>query len=202
MSPYDDEEFNRMVSREFPSEHTETIDPYPYGAPAQPINPGLTKRGKAALAIGVTVLAGGGLIGWQHYTTQQAASEAKAQEIALKQQELRLEELKEMNRVNAASQKARHAADNTRQQQIDACVKANKPLVNSQPGVTYRSVVDDCQTQYGTTDSSDMQAAGSTTQTAASGDSGGINNGLLLGGAVLAAGLVVAAKKATRSNPA
>ncbi|MGS2592142.1 hypothetical protein [Streptomyces hebeiensis] len=200
--PAHDDEFDRLMAREFHTQPAETIDPYPYGAPQQPINPGLTKRGKAALAIGATVIAGGGLLGWQHYTTQQAASEAKAQEIALKQQELRLEELKEMNRVNAASQKARHTADNTRQQQIDACVKSNKPLVNNQPGVTYRSVVDDCQTQYGTTENSSMQAAAST-QTATTGaDSGGVNNGLLLGGAVLAAGLVIAAKKATRSNPA
>jgi hypothetical protein len=175
------------------------IDPNPYGAPAQPVKPGLTKRGKAALAIGATVIAGGGMLGWQHYSAQQAAADVKAQEIALKQQELRLEELRELNKANTASQKLQTTVDTARQKKVDACVNDNKGLVGKQLGATYRSVLEDCQAQYpATTSTGDMQAVSDTT----SSGGGGVNTGLLIGGGVLVLGLAVAAKKSTKSNPA
>jgi hypothetical protein len=190
------DEFDQMMGQAFA---TETIDTTPYGAPAQPVKPGLTKRGKASIAIAAAVIAGGSLLFYQHYSAAQAASEAKSQEIALKQQELKLEELKELNRQATANTKAQSTADANRQKQIDTCVADNKGLVEKQFGITLESVIQACQTQYQTTtNTGDMQTAASSTNTSG----GGGNTGLLIGGGVLAVGLAVAVRKSTRSNPA
>jgi hypothetical protein len=190
-----------MMSQEYPENpHAKYIDPTPYGVPAQPVKPGLTKRGKASIAIVTAVIAGGGLLGWQHYAAQQADANQKAQEIALKQQELRLEELKEMNKQATANAKVQSTQSTALQKQIDACVQDNKGLVGKQLGATYRSVIEDCQAQYGSTSttSGNMQNAASATSTNPSG--GSVNTGLLVGGAVLAGGIVLVARKSTRSN--
>jgi len=170
----------------------------PYGGPAQAAKPGLTKRGKVALGIGATVIAGGALIGYQTH----AANELKTQEIALKTQALELQKMKEQNRVNEASRKAQHSQASARQASIDSCVKDHDDQVGKILGTTYRDVVEACQTQYpDTVSGSDMEAAGAS-QTATDSSSGGVNQGVLIGGGVLAVFLVVAAKRGTRSNPA
>jgi uncharacterized protein HemX len=190
-----------MMSQEYPANpQPEYADPTPYGVSEQPVKPGLTKRGKAGIAIVTAVIAGGGLLGWQHYAAQQADANQKAQEIALKQQELRLEELKEKNKAQAVNAKTQSTQNAALQKQIDACVNDNKGLVGKQLGATYRSVIEDCQAQYGSTSTSsgNMQNAASATSTNPSG--GGVNTGLLVGGAVLAGGIVLVARKSTRSN--
>ncbi|WP_042174527.1 hypothetical protein [Streptomyces sp. NBRC 110035] len=189
---FHDPEFNDVITGGY-------ADPHPYGIPAQPVKTGLTPRGKAALGIGGAFLACGSLFGWQHYAAQQAEAEQKAQEIALKQQELRLEEIRELNKATAAQMETQAAVDTARQKQIDACVNDNKGLIGKQLGASYRSVVEDCQTQYPATLGSDMQAAATTTGT---GDDGGVNPGALLGAGVLGLGLAVAVRKSTKSHPA
>jgi hypothetical protein len=196
-------EFDRMVYQEFPqNSQLEYTDPTPYGAPTHPVKPGLTARGKVGIAVVTAVIAGGGLIGWTHYSAQQDVAANKAQELALKQQELRLKELEILGKQATANAKTQTSLETARQKQIDACVAANKGLVGKQLGATYRSVVDDCKAQYETASDTgeDMLAAASSTNTSSGG--GGVNNFVLVGIGVL--GLVAAgtARKVTRSNPA
>jgi hypothetical protein len=198
VSHYDDE-FQRIVQPEFPqNSQPEYIDPTPYGGP--PVKPGLTKRGKAGIAVVTAVIAGGSLIGWTHYSAQQDAAENKAQELALKQQELRLKELEILGEQATQNAKTQTALEQARQKQVDACVTANKGLVGKQLGATYRSVLEDCQAQYGATNSVEMQAAASATGTGGSGG-GQVSPGVLIGGAVLAGGLIFAVRNGRR-NPA
>lgn len=198
MSP---EEF----AREFGPELT---DPTPYGPPAhtayaQPVKPGLTTRGKAAIGVGTAVIACGSLLGWQHYNAQETAAETKAQELALKQQELRIQELREINKANAAAKKTETAEKNERKKLVDSCVDSNKKMVGKLLGVTYQSVRGDCEAQYPiSTTSGDMQAAATATDTTTNSGGGGLNQGLLIGAGVLGLGLAIAVKKSTKSSPA
>jgi hypothetical protein len=196
-------EFERIVYPEFPdNSRPDIIDAHPYGIPSQPAKTGLTPRGKAGIAVVTAVLAGGSLLGWNHYSAQQAAAETKAQELALKQQELRLKELQILGEQASVNAKTQASLDAARQTKIDACVKANKTLVGKQLGATYRSVLEDCQAQYNTTAGVDMQAAASATDTTStSGGGGGVNPIVLAGGAGFAALAVYGARKARR-NPA
>ncbi|MER6092432.1 hypothetical protein [Streptomyces bluensis] len=160
--------------------NTETWGPYGPSA-AEPVKPGLTKRGKAALTIGAAVLAGGGILTWQHYSAEAEANQVRSQELALQQQQLELEKLKEMNKAAAENAKTQATYDAARQKQIDACIDANKSLVGKQMGVTYSSVVDDCQNQYaGTSTTPGMQEAAASSDTGTD-SGGGISPGLLLG---------------------
>lgn len=178
----------------------EFTDPTPYGMPAgAPVKTGITPRGKAALGVGTVVIACGSLFGWQHYSAQQAAAETKAQELALKQAEIRLAELREINKAQATTSKTLATENAARQKQIDACVSDNKGLIGKQLGASYRTVVEDCQAQYPATIGGDMQAVAADVNGTTG---GGINPGLLLGGGVLAVGLAVAVKKSTKSHPA
>jgi hypothetical protein len=174
-------------------------DPHPYGIPANsiPTKPGLTKRGKVAIAIGTAALATTGLVFWQHNSAAEAASQVKQQEIQLENKKLDLEMLKEMNQANAANSKKQDSEDGERQKQIAACVNADKGLVGKQLGVTYSSVLKDCQDRFPT--SSDMQNTASSSDAGSGG--GGVNGGLVIGGAVLIGGvLLVARKRPTVSN--
>ena len=175
----------------------------PYGPPvAQPVKPGLTKRGKAALAIGATVLAGGGMLTWQHYSAEAEANQIRVQELALQQQELELEKLKELNKANTANQKAQETQGAEQQKQIKACVDADKGLIGKQMGVTYSSVLEGCQRQYGTSNTGvAMQQAASASDTG--GEDGGISPGALLGVGAGAALLIgVAANRGRKNNAA
>lgn len=192
-----DEEFRDITSgidaQEWP---TETIDKTPYGPPTCPVKPGLTKRGKAALAIGGAILAGSALMGYQAYSSSAADSNAKAQEIALQQQKIELEKLKEANRSNV-----NQAGNNdTRQAHIDKCVKDNKDLIGKGYNSSYRDIVDACQAQYTPTNGGDdMQSTASTEDTSSS-HGGGINDGFLIGGAALGLFVIAAVRKSPRSN--
>lgn len=196
-----DDAFDRII-KEFHVNPSETIDQNPYNAPAQHHKAGLTKRGKAALGIGAAVIAGGSLIGYQVHSANVAESEAKAQEIALKSQALKLEELRETNRANEAARQVQASQAKARQASIDTCVKDSNHLVGKGFGSpSHRDIVTDCQTQYADVPTGgDMEAAASATDT--SNDGGGVNQGLLVGGGVLVLFLVAAAKKGSKTNAA
>ena len=195
------DEFDRMMNQEYAmNPQPEFIDHTPYGNTVHPpAKPGLTKRGKIAIAGGVTVLATGGLIFWQHSNAAEAASQEKQQEYALENKKLDLQMLQAMNQANAANQKQASSQDAQRQKQISACVNADKGLIGKQMGVDYPSVLKDCQNQFpASADSSDMQ---NTASSSSSGSGSGVNGGLLIGGAVLVGGvLLVARRRPTVSN--
>ena len=179
-------------------------DPHPYGPPvhpARPVRTGLTPRGKAGLALAATVVAGGSLLGYQHYAAAQAANQVKAQELSIQQQKIDLEKAKALDKANKAAAKTQTAAETARQAKVDACVKDNKGLVGKQLGATYRSVLDDCQAQYPATptNTGDMQEAASSSST---GSGGGATNVLLVGGGVLVLGAWAFVRKATKPTPA
>lgn len=157
-----------------------------YGGPAPREKPGLTKRGKVAMAVAAVAIGGGSLIGYQVHSSNAAEAEAKAQEIQLQAERLELEKLREMNRASEVNRKVETTAQKARQADIDACVKANADRVGKGLGSpTRRDVVDDCQAQYaGTSDGADMEAAGTSTDT---GDDGGlsVSSGMLIGVGVL-----------------
>ena len=201
------DEFERIVRGINPNSAPEFTDPTPYGPPpyttcTQPVKTGLTTRGKAAIGVGTAVIACGSLLGWQHYNAQETAAQTKAQELALKQQELRIQELRELNKANAAAKKDQDAENSERNKLVEACVDSNKKMVGKMLGVTYQSVRGDCEAQYPTTTTAgDMQTA-ATAQDATSNDGGGVSPGLLIGAGALGLGLVVFAKKSTKSHPA
>jgi len=189
------EQFHQEFGPEF------APDPNPYGNYAQPVKPGMTKRGKTAMAVGVTVLAVGGFLTWQHYETEAKASEVQAQELQYKRDLLALEMQKELNKANAADKKAQETHDAAQQKQIQACVDADKGLIGKQLGVTYHSVLQDCQAQHRTSSSAgtDMQEAASSSGT--SGGGSGVNEGLAIGGGILLAGLFAVARRSSRNTP-
>ncbi|MCX5001007.1 hypothetical protein [Streptomyces longwoodensis] len=196
MSP---DEFQKEFGPEFPAT---PVDPHPYGIHPGHVKTGLTPRGKAALTIAGIALTATVAVGWQINASNTAESQAKAQELALKQQELRLKELQILGEQAAANQKTQTAQASAAQAKVDACVKANKTLVGKQLGATYRTVLEDCQAQYNATAGADMQAAASITDTpGASSGGGGVNPIVLAGGAGFAVLAVYGARKARR-NPA
>jgi uncharacterized protein HemX len=202
------DEFERIVRRIDPNSRPEFTDPAPYGPSAhttytQPAKTGLTTRGKAAIGVGIAVIAGGSLLGWQNYDTQAETAQLRAQELAIKQQQIELEKLKEINKANAAARKSEKAENGERNKLVAACVDSNKKMVGKLLGVTYQSVRGDCEDQYPTTTSStDMQAAATATDTTTGGSDGGVNPFLLVGAGALGLGIVAFAKKGTKSNPA
>jgi len=197
MSNHDNDEFNDIINTE---------DWGPYGnSTAQPVHavkPGLTKRGKVALAIGVTVLAGGSMLAWQDYSAEAEATQIKAQELALQQQKLELEKLKELNKAATRNAKTKATEDAATQKLIKACVDTDKSLVGKQMGVTYSSVLEDCRSQYATsTVGSDIETAASTSEADTGG--GGISPAMLLGIGVGGALLVgIAANRGKKANAA
>lgn len=201
------DEFDRIVQGMNPNSRPEFTDPAPYGPPANtyyapPAKPGLTSRGKAAIGVGTAVIACGTLFGWQHYNAQEASAATKAQELALKQQELRIQELREINKANAAAKKSQEAENNDRSKLVDACVDSNKKMVGKLLGVTYQSVRSDCENQYPTSATTgDMQAA-ATAQDTSSGSNSTDTGVLLGGGAALALVLAFTVRRNTKSSQA
>lgn len=195
------DDFDQIVSHGGfgPNPPAAYIDSSPYG-PAPTMKTGLTPRGRAGIAVITAVIAGGSLLGWQHYSAGQAANEARAQEYAIQQQQIELEKLKELNKAAAAAEKNEAAENSERNKLIDACVDSNKKMVGKMLGVTYQSVRDDCEAQYPAISTSSMQAASSATDTTNSGG-GGINNFVLVGGGVIATGLILLAKKSSNRTP-
>lgn len=212
MNEYNDADaFNGIINHGFDtnpqaSPPTQYTDPTPYGpAPhhGAPVKTGLTPRGKAVMVAFAAPLLLGGLLGWQHYASTQAANDLKAQELSLQQQQLEVEKLKALGEANQAQQKTQTAAYQARQKLIDSCVEDNKGLVGKQLGATYRSVLEDCQMQYPDTAATgaDMQEAASAS-TSSSGGSG-VNDFVLIGGGALALGVAFAVKRgARRPEPA
>lgn len=198
MSP---EEFANEFGPEFtPDQPDHMPAPGPYGHPVQPVKTGLTKRGKTALIIGATVIAGGGFIAWQDHSEQAAANEVRAQELALQQQQIQLEMQKELNKANAAQKEVRETQDAARQKQIDACVKADKGRVGKQLGVTYSSVLNDCQAQFGTAGNSDagmQEAVSSSSADGGSGISPSVLLAIAVGGSLV---IGVAANRGRKTN--
>lgn len=199
-----DDEFDSIVSHGFQQPPTEVIDPTPYGYSPQPVKTGLTKRGKAALVFGATVIAGGTLIGYQVHSANAADAQQKAEELAYKRDQLELEKLKELNRVAEQNHKTQVTDSKSRQASINTCVKDKEHLVGKGFGSpSYRDIVDVCQAQYTdtTVTGNDMAAAGSATPTGPGmGGGAGVNNGLLIGGAALGAVVLLAARKGKKSS--
>lgn len=204
MNEYNDPNaaFNGIVNNSFQENPQVTpaqpyTDPHPYGPPATPTKTGLTPRGKAALAIAATVVAGGALMGWQSYASTQAATELKAKELSIQEKQLELKKIQALKAANESQAKTQKAADQARQKMVDSCVEADKGLIGKQMGVTYRSVLKDCQAEFpdasGTGD--DMQEAASARAT--DGD-GSINTVVLVGGGTLAIGLIWGVSKFSR----
>ncbi|MFJ9810686.1 hypothetical protein ACIRTB_20905 [Streptomyces sp. NPDC101158] len=209
----EDAEFDRMMRHQgFGEEPAPGFhDPHPYGpppaaAPAFPqAKPGLTARGKVALGVGAAVLAGGALIGYQSHTESVAAAEAKAKELDVQAQLLRIEELKEMNRANEAARKSQNADEKTRQVSVDSCINKDKQLVGKGFGSpSYRDVIDNCLTRYGTKGDTKFETAASasqvTPQASTSGANSGLNGFLVLGIGALALLAGGAARRTAKNN--
>lgn len=197
-TPGHDDGFEQVINGGY------TDSPYGGGIPANsiPVKPGLTRRGKVAMSVGAAVLAGGGILTWQHYAAEATANQVKAQELSIQQQQIELEKLKVLSDANAKNAKTQATQDAARQKQIDACVKDNKTLVGKQLGATYSSVLADCQAQYGSTNTSGMQEAASSQDTTAGGG-GGISPSTLVGlGAGAALLIAVAANRGRKVNAA
>lgn len=202
-----DHAFNGIVNHSFHANpqasapQASYTDPHPYGPPHQgaPVKTGLTPRGKAGIAVVTAVLAGGGLLGYQHYAATQAANEVKAKELAIQQAQIDLQRQKALDKASQAAAKTVSAQETARQKQIDACVQDNKQLVGKQLGQTLAGVISDCQNQYpaATTGTGDMQEAASSSP---SSSGGGATDGLLIAAGVLVVGAVAFVRKA--SNPA
>lgn len=198
----DRSEFDAIMNNGFAEPPSEGIDHTPYGAPVQH-KAGLTKRGKAALGIGATLLAGGTLVGYQIHSANVAESEAKAKELTIQSQALELEKIRELNRAGETTRKATASYDKDRQKQIDECVKAHSDQVGKGFGSpALRDVVDACQAQYEPTTSTDTGMEEAASAKPSEGSGGGINQGALIGVGVLAVFVVGAAKRGTRSNAA
>jgi hypothetical protein len=203
--PAPDDGFDQIINEEW---HVNPTPEYnhqgPYGTPVQPVKPGLTKRGKVAIAVASVAVAGTGFIWYQGESAQAAKDAKEAAALQIQMQKLELEKLKEINKATVEQKNEQATEDAARQKFVDACVEADKGLVGKQMGVTYSSVVDDCQGQYeGGTDGSDMAAAGSASDTASTDGGGGVNSAGLL---ALAAGggllVVVAANRGKKANAA
>lgn len=194
---------NPQASAQVPTTQTYS-DPHPYGPPhhqhGNPVKTGLTPRGRAGIAVITVVLAGGGLLGYQHYATTQAANEVKAKELSIEEQRLALEQQKALDKANKDAARAQTVADQARQKQINSCVAENRELVGKQLGATLSSVIDDCNKQYPATatNTSDMQEAASSSPSGGGSDA---TNGLLIGGGVLVLGAFWLVRKATRPTP-
>lgn len=197
MNTPDNSEFDDIIN-------TQNWGPYgpPANQPVQTVKPGLTKRGKVALAIGITVIAGGSMLAWQDYSAEADSNQIRAQELTLQQQQLEVEKLKELNKAATRNAKTRATEDAENQKLIEACVDTDKGLVGKQLGVTYSSVVADCQSQYATTSTgADIQTAASASE-APDGDDG-ISPTTLLGIGVGGALLVgIAANRGKKANAA
>ncbi|MEU6979588.1 hypothetical protein [Streptomyces sp. NPDC046371] len=214
VSTPDPNEFDRIVSGLNPHQaapqYAEFYDPHPYGPPAPAAapmypqaKPGLTTRGKVGIGVVTAVLAGGALLGYQSHTASVAASQAQAKEMDLRAQLLRIEELKEMNRANETSRKSESAEEKTRQVSVDSCINKDKGMVGKGFGSpSYREVIDNCLTQYGTSKDTKFETAGSASQVTAQAGGGEINSGWLVAGGAFVLFVVWAAKRGTRPNNA
>lgn len=206
---YNDPQFDAAIS----GFHTPAYQPpasdaaSPYGtnphipAGSIPVKPGLTRRGRTVFVVGSLVLAGGGLIMWQHHADAAAANALKAKQLQIQQDQLNLQKEQADAKANQAAAKAQAKASAARQRKVDACVADNKGLVGKQLGYQMSNVIEDCQKQYPdtATNTGDMQEAASSQST--SGSSLNTGDGILLGGGALVAGLVFAVRRATRPDP-
>lgn len=190
-------------------------DPHPYGPPPathpnpafQQAKPGLTKRGKVALSVGATVLAGGALIGYQSHTQTAAENQNRAKEMEIQAQLLRIEELKEINRANAKKETANTTQEKTRQASVDSCITTDKAMVGKGMGSpSYREVIDNCLARYSAPQNStrfDTASASSplaTTATAPTDE--GVNGFLVLGIGAIAVLAFGATKRGIRPDSA
>lgn len=201
-TPYNDD-FDDIIESGYNTE-----SPYGAGIPANsiPVKPGLTRRGKIAVTVATVAVAGTGFFWYQDHSAQVAKDAKETAALQIQMQKLELEKLKEINKATTAQKKEQAAEDAARDKFVTACVDADKGLVGKQMGVTYRSVVADCQAQYqGGLDGADMAAAASANDTSSDGarGAGGINSAGLLaltaGAGVL---VVLAANRTKRANAA
>ncbi|MEU9578810.1 hypothetical protein [Streptomyces chilikensis] len=186
-----DHDFNQVIANGW-------TDPTPYAEPT-PVKPGLTPRGKAALAIGGAVLAGGAIVGYQAHTSAQADRELAARELALEEKRLDLEQRRLETETAAQTTKAHTKAETARQTAVEDCIKDRENKVGQGLGApTYRELTDVCTAIHTPAiPLDDMQPAAATDTVTDTTDDGG--NGLLIGGAVLAGGVLLATRKARKN---
>ncbi|MEU2462356.1 hypothetical protein ABZ604_32845 [Streptomyces sp. NPDC012473] len=166
-------------------------DEGPYGNPVVHKKAGLTRRGKAAIAVAGVVIVGGGTIWFQVHSAAVAKDEKEAAALQIQMKKLELEEIRIRNEQASTDKKAATASAEKIQAAVDKCVKDSSGLIGKGYGSPSRGeVVADCKQQYDTVDGSGMQAAGNTQDTANAGG-GGINSPALLG-LVAGGGLAVA----------
>lgn len=180
--------------------------PGPYGIPAHsiPAKPGLTRRGKVAIAVATVAVVGGGLI-WHEANTEQAARDQKdAAALAIQMKKLQLEELRIRNDQKSKDAKAHNTAQAALQASVDKCVKDSQHLIGKGYGAPSKGdVIADCKQQYGDDTSSTgmANAASSSTAGSTNGSGAGINSagllGLVAGGGFLVA---VAARRGKRTD--
>ncbi|MGW2739106.1 hypothetical protein ACWC4D_33515 [Streptomyces sp. NPDC001288] len=193
------EQFDQEFGPEFAPRTT------PYGNYTAPVKPGLTKRGKVAVTVAAIAVAGTGFF-WHEANSAEAAKNAKeTAALQIQMKKLDIEQLREINKAAAVQNKEKTSQDTAHQKAVDACIQADKGLVGKQMGVTYRSVVADCQDQFDTfgqaANGTDMAEAGSASSTGNEG--GGINSSGLLaiaGGAGLL--VVMAASRLKKTHGA
>ncbi|MFG2276687.1 hypothetical protein ACGFNY_43885 [Streptomyces chartreusis] len=161
-----------MTPQEFDEEFGPEFTPRtsPYGNTVQPVKPGLTRRGRIAIAVAATAIAGTGFFWYQAQSAQVAKDAKETAALQIQLQQIELEKMKELNKANATHSKEKATEDAERKKFVDACIDADKGLVGKQMGVTYSSVVADCQDQFQAegsqgVDGSDMAAAGSASDT-------------------------------------
>ncbi|WP_244967310.1 hypothetical protein [Streptomyces cacaoi] len=184
------------------------VDPYEdvnaYGTPVVKQKPGLTRRGKIAIAAAGVAIVGGGTIWWNIHSASVEADRKQAAALQVQMKKLELEELRLRNEAKAKDEESDKAAAAARQARVNKCVDDSSDLVGKGVGSPSKSdVIADCKQQYGAgVDGSDMAAAGSSKESGG-GDGGGINSAALLG-IVAGGGLVVAvaAKKGKKPHPA
>ncbi|MFJ3883044.1 hypothetical protein ACIPW5_37060 [Streptomyces sp. NPDC090077] len=173
----------------------------PYGTPVVHKKAGLTRRGKAAIAVAGAAIVGGGTIWFQVHSAAVAKDEKEAAALQIQMKKLELEEMRIRNEQMSSDKKAATASAEKIQAAVDKCVKDSSSQLDKGYGSPPRSaVVADCKQQYETTDASGMQAAGSAQAAAGNAGDGGINSpallGLVAGGALAVAVFARKGKKA------
>jgi len=194
--PYGDDAFRDVINGGY--NVSSPYDTTEFKAPPARHKPGLTRRGKIAVAVASVAVAGTGFFMWQSHSAQVAKDQKEAAALDLQMKRLELEEMRIKNAQKTQDSKTQAAV----QKQVDQCVKDSADLIGKGFGSPSKSdVIADCQRQYSApADGSDMAAAGSATDTGT--DGGGLNSsalvGLVAGGGLLVA--VAARRGRTVSN--
>jgi len=189
-SPYHDFNDDDIAARFDGIAQSLTPDPAPYENPqVTAASPGLTRRGKAALATGAALLIGGGALAWSSYAASQAQAEVKAAELALQSERLELERIQALKDANAPTA-------SRRSKDFDRCV--DKALATKSAYTSAAEVIEQCNAAFPPQTSLDTQPVVSRDDPAQEGGIG--TDGLLVALAAGGAGALLLARKAKHSQ--